>query len=206
MNFLNGTLPNVMFLVGVLAVGLGLGIELKLVPLNKEVGRFGRIGAFMFGILLIGASLALYLNPSLTNSSQATLSASMGAAPAEQAASSAAPAAQTIVEQPAGVAGAQVTALPQPAAAAAPTDAPAVQAQAVAAPRDVTVPDLHGLDDKGAQRALSDAGLAAQKAASCSGADEGSPKAKKNRVMCQNPAAGQAVAPGAIVEYALAEK
>jgi hypothetical protein len=193
MNFLGGTLPNVMFLVGVLAVGLGLGIELKLVPLNKEVGRFGRVGAFVLGLMLIGGSLGLYLNPSLVNNSQPTLRASLGAA-------GAAPTAAVVAEPTP-----QATAVPQATAALAGA-APVAAAQVVAAAPQMTVPDLHGLDEKGAQRALTAAGLQAQKADACGGADQGDPKGKKNRVVCQNPAAGQLAAPGTVVEYVLAGK
>ena len=39
MEFLGGALPNVMFIIGILAIGLGLGIELKLVALNKEIDK-----------------------------------------------------------------------------------------------------------------------------------------------------------------------
>jgi hypothetical protein len=52
MDFLGGALPNVMFIIGILAIGLGLGIELKLVPLNKEIDRTGRIGAMVVGTVL----------------------------------------------------------------------------------------------------------------------------------------------------------
>ena len=70
MNFLGGSLPNVMFIIGVLAIGLGLGIELKLVPLNKEIDKTGRIGAMVVGALLVAGSLYIYLNPALTNPGQ----------------------------------------------------------------------------------------------------------------------------------------
>lgn len=43
MEFLGGALPNVMFIIGILAIGLGLGIELKLVALNKEITRPGEL-------------------------------------------------------------------------------------------------------------------------------------------------------------------
>jgi hypothetical protein len=46
-----------MFIVGVLAIGLGLGIELKLVPLSKEIDKTGRIGAMVVGTILVAASL-----------------------------------------------------------------------------------------------------------------------------------------------------
>ena len=67
MEFLGGALPNVMFIIGIVSIGLGLGIELKLVALNKEIDKTGRIGAIAVGTLLVAASLVLYLNPALTN-------------------------------------------------------------------------------------------------------------------------------------------
>ena len=36
MDLLGTALPNVMFIVGILAIGLGLGIELKIISLNSE--------------------------------------------------------------------------------------------------------------------------------------------------------------------------
>src|SRR5512147_1236516 len=72
MEFLGGALPNVMFIIGIVAIGLGLGIELKLVALNKEIDKTGRIGAIVVGVLLVAMSLVLYLNPGLTNRNQAS--------------------------------------------------------------------------------------------------------------------------------------
>src|SRR6266542_3192366 len=72
MDFLGGALPNVMFIVGMLAIGLGLGIELKLVPLNKEIDKTGRIGAMIVGAILVAGSLYIYLNPSHINRNQAS--------------------------------------------------------------------------------------------------------------------------------------
>ena len=61
MNFLGGSLPNIMFIIGMLSMGLGLGIELKLVPLSKEIDRTGRIGAMVVGAILVAGSLYIYL-------------------------------------------------------------------------------------------------------------------------------------------------
>jgi hypothetical protein len=88
MEFLGGALPNVMFIIGILAIGLGLGIELKLVALNKEIDKTGRIGAIVVGALLVAASLYIYLNPGLTNRNQAA-SATANAALAPTLANSA---------------------------------------------------------------------------------------------------------------------
>jgi hypothetical protein len=205
---------------------LGLGIELKLVALNKEIDKTGRIGAIIIGILLVTASLFLYLNPSITNRNQASSTTANTAlvpaptlsepttiaatvAPAE-AAIVAPPAAPTAL--PAPTATLVPTAVP-PTATAVPTAAPptatpvptAVPPTATAIP-SVLVPDLHDQDEKGAQRKLKEAGLTPKKVDACTGTDQGEQNARKGRVQCQNPAANQPVAPGATVEYVLAGK
>jgi hypothetical protein len=88
MNFLGGSLPNVMFLIGVLAIGLGLGIELKLVPLSKEIDKTGRIGAMVVGAILVAASLYIYLNPALMSPNQPAPATANGALAPVQAAPS----------------------------------------------------------------------------------------------------------------------
>jgi len=214
MEFLGGALPNVMFLIGILAIGLGLGIELKVVALNKEIDKTGRIGAIVVGTLLVAASLFIYLNPTLTNRNQASSAATNAAlVPATanstpaQLASTAAPALAAIAaptEAP--------TALAAPTATIVPTDMPtatpvptAVVPVATALP-SVLVPDLHGLDEKGAQRKLNDSGLTPKKTEKCRGTDQGEQNTRKGRVQCQNPAANQPAAPGSTVEYVLADK
>jgi hypothetical protein len=196
MEFLGGALPNVMFIIGILAIGLGLGIELKLVALNKEIDKTGRIGAMAIGVLLVAASLFMYLNPALTNRNQASsATANTALAPASanstpvQLASTAAPVVAAIAAPPEAA-----TATPIPTAVP-PTATPSV-----------LVPDLHGLEDKEAQRKLNDAGLTPKKIDTCSGADQGEQNVKKGRVLCQNPAPDQPVAPGSMVEYVLAGK
>jgi hypothetical protein len=199
MEFLGGALPNIMFIIGIVAIGLGLGIELKLVALNKEIDKTGRIGAIVVGVLLVAASLFLYLNPALTNRNQAsstTTPAALVPAPVNSAATqleaTAAPAMVAPPEAP--------TAAVVPTASAVPTNAPPA---ATAIPM-VEVPDLHDQDEKGAQRKLNEAGLTPKKVDTCNGADQAEPNAKKGRVQCQNPAANQPVALGSTVEYALA--
>ena len=197
MEFLGGALPNVMFIIGILAIGLGLGIELKLVALNKEIDKTGRIGAIVVGVLLVAASLFIYLNPALTNRNQPSSAAATANSTSAQLVSKAAPVVAAIAAPPEAP-----TALAAPTATPVPT---AVPARATAIP-SVLVPDLHGLDEKGAQQKLKDAGLAPKKTDKCSSADQADPKAKKGRVQCQNPAADQSAAPGSTVEYVLARK
>src|SRR5438876_8989140 len=93
MDLLGAALPNVMFIVGILAIGLGLGIELKIVSLNKEIDKTGRIGAFVVGIALISVSVLMYLNPLFANRGQQSSAALSAAqvAPAPGATSAAAP-------------------------------------------------------------------------------------------------------------------
>src|SRR3954452_1246904 len=107
MEFLGGALPNVMFIIGIVAIGLGLGIELKLVALNKEIDKTGRVGAIVVGVLLVAASLFLYLNPGLTNRNQAssaTATVALASAPTNSAptqlVATAAPAVAAIVAPP----------------------------------------------------------------------------------------------------------
>jgi len=204
MEFLGGALPNVMFIIGILAIGLGLGIELKLVALNKEIDKTGRIGAIVVGALLVAASLVLYLNPALTNrnpASSATANAALAPAAANSApaqlAATAAPELVAVAAPPEAP-----TALAAPTVTPVPTDAPPT---ATAIP-SVLVPDLHDQDDKAAQRKLKEAGLTPKKVDTCNGAAQGEPNARKGRVQCQNPAANQPVAPGSTVEYVLAGK
>lgn len=224
MDLLGAALPNIMFIVGILAVGLGLGIELKVISLNKEIDKTGRIGAFVAGLVLIGASVILYLNPSLANRNQTANAEAVPtviapaptqaiAAAAAQPTQAPAPTSTAVPAQaPAPTSTAIPTQAPAPTSTAIPTKAPAPTSTAVPtkapAPTQtpvlgVVVPNLHGKDDKGARDTLTKAGLKPQKVERCTGADKGDPKTKKNRVLCQNPSSGQTVAAGTTVEYVI---
>lgn len=218
MNFLGGSLPNIMFIIGILAIGLGLGIELKLVPLSKEIDRIGRIGAMVVGAILVAGSLYIYLNPALTSANQPTPATANGAlAPVQPAPATNA----QLIAAPTAVPPAVPTAANLPAAAPVPNEAPtvvpSVAPSAMPAPTAtllptavpptpipaVPVPDVHGLSEKEAQDMLSNIGLQAHKVDECAGSDQGDPKAKKHRVQCQNPAANAAVPIGTTVEYVM---
>jgi hypothetical protein len=217
MNFLGGSLPNVMFIIGVLAIGLGLGIELKLVPLSKEIDKTGRIGAMVVGAILVAGSLYIYLNPSLTNQNQATptpasvAQAAVVTAPTNNA--QAVAVAPTVVSPAAPTAASLPTETPAPSAAptataspvATATPAPTATALPTAVPPpqipDVMIPDLHDLSEKEAQDKLKKLGLQARKVDKCTGSDQGDEKGKKHSVLCQNPPANAAVPPGTTVEY-----
>ncbi len=228
MDLLGAALPNIMFIVGILAVGLGLGIELKVVSLNKEIDKRGRVGAFVAGLVLICVSVVMYLNPSLADRSQQAEAEVNGATAAPTLSQAAAIAAPPPTEPPAPIQAVATAAPPPteppqatqtPPPTQTPTVAPAAPAPAAPEPAkppgpaepvapgsSVLVPDLHGKDDKAARDALTRAGLKPQKAETCTGADTVEPKPKKGRVQCQNPPAGQAVVAGATVEYVLAKK
>jgi hypothetical protein len=60
MDFLGGALPNIMFIVGIIAIGIGLGIEFKIVEIKGEISKGGRWTAFSVGVALIAASIFLY--------------------------------------------------------------------------------------------------------------------------------------------------
>ncbi len=167
MDFLGGALPNVMFIVGMLAIGLGLGIELKLVPLNKEIDKTGRIGAMIVGTMLVAGSLYIYLNPSLNHRTQpapTTANAALApvvtgptnnAQPVAIAATALLSTAPTAANPPAEA--------PVPSATPAPTAMPIPTAPPPTQIRRVAIPDLHGLSENEAQDTLKKAGLQARK-------------------------------------------
>lgn len=198
MDFLGSALPNVMFIVGMLAIGLGLGIELKLVPLNKEIDKTGRIGAIFVGAILVLGSILIYLNPAIAKQNQG------GATPATLNAAAIAP----VMAQPSAATSAPSAAVSAQAAVAPaqPTPVPPSPVPPSPVPQ-VKVPDLHGVSEKDIKRQLEEVGLVlGKKSDRCAGPDQGDPKAKKGRVLCQNPAFGTLVPVGTAVDYALAGK
>jgi hypothetical protein len=209
MEFLGGALPNVMFIIGILAIGLGLGIELKLVALNKEIDKTGRIGAIIVGVLLVAASLFIYLNPALTNRNQASSAPTTATSTPASLASTAAPAAAAIAAPAEASTAEAPTAVAVPTATLVPTDMPTATPVPTSVPPTVMavpmvkVPDLHDQDDKAAQRKLKDAGLTPKKVDTCNGADQGERNVKKGRVQCQDPAAESDVPLGTTVEYVI---
>jgi hypothetical protein len=66
MDFIAGALPNVMFIAGIIAIGIALGIEFKIVEIKGQLSKHGRIGAFIVGAVLIGFSIYLYTKPAQT--------------------------------------------------------------------------------------------------------------------------------------------
>ena len=68
MDFITGALPNVMFIAGLIAIGLGLGIEFKIVEIKGELSKPGRFAAVGIGAVLVSISIYLYTRPAHTAS------------------------------------------------------------------------------------------------------------------------------------------
>src|SRR6266571_191988 len=75
MDFITGALPNVMFIAGLIAIGIGLGIEFKIVEIKGELSKPGRFAAMGIGAVLVSSSVYLYTRPPQTASSPATVAA-----------------------------------------------------------------------------------------------------------------------------------
>ena len=150
MDFIGGALPNVMFLVGVMAIGIGLGIEFKIIEIKAELSRNGRMAAFAVGAVLIGLSLFLYLRPEQQ--------ADTPAAPAEAAAPASGPT--------------QAPATTAPPAAA---EAPAVAVAPTLAPTTPPAPDAAPVSavDTDAAEAITELGRAVTTAADKGELDQG---------------------------------
>ena len=97
MDFIGGALPNVMLITGLIAIGIGLGIEFKIVEVKGDLSRTSRIGAILVGMFLIGSSVYLYTRPSQTAASDTNAPAPTAgaAAPAPAPDPTAAPSAPT---------------------------------------------------------------------------------------------------------------
>lgn len=221
MDFIGGALPNVMFLVGIIAFGVGLGLEFKIIEVKNGLSRGGRIAACLMGVVLMAASVALYLRPATpTAASASTVSAVAGAqtqTPAAGAAIAAAlptaatttdfPAASMTAEPPATVVPATATA--EPSATIAPTATLVPTSSPTEVPL-VVVPDLSGLDPKKARDALEQLGLQlGEQRETC--ADVGTSgseaaKVRRGRIACQSAAPGASVPLQSVIDYALSEE
>lgn len=182
MDLVGGALPNVMFLAGIIAIGIGLGLQFKMLPVEGELGKGARFGAVGVGIALIAASVALYIRPpSTATSDMPTVAADTQAvvggvsAPAENAV--------------------QTNSVSPTAAPPAPTDAP-----------QLVVPDITSQSVEQATALLKAQGLVIGEAKdSCTAIGAKEPaKAKKDKIACQSPAAGSQVAPNTSITYVLA--
>lgn len=179
MDFIGGALPNVMLITGLIAIGIGLGIEFKIVEVKGDLSRTSRIGAIVVGMFLIGSSVYLYTRPPQAATSQA----------------------ETPTVQPAGVAAAGATApaaVPAPTSVSAPTAVP-----------EVTVPDIRGKNTKDAQKILSQAGLSLgepQRGCAALGATPSDRKLKKDAIVCQMPEPNSRAPRDSAITYVLAEE
>jgi hypothetical protein len=220
MDFVTGALPNVMFIAGLIAMGIGLGIEFKIVEIKGELSKQGRIGAIGIGAALVLVSIYLYTRPPQTASVPATgpgaqpsvVQANLGAVSAPQSAPTQAPAqvAATAAPPTATNVPPTATAVP-PTATVVPPTATAVPPTATPVPPtavpSVKVPDIRGKNTKDAQKALEALGLRLgdkhERCADINASDQSPRKLKKDQIRCQSPAPGAAAAPNTAVLYVL---
>ncbi|MEI8167816.1 MAG: PASTA domain-containing protein [Chloroflexales bacterium] len=210
MDFIGGALPNVMFLIGVIAIGIGVGLEFKIIEVKNSLSRNGRIGAGVVGIALVATSIALYLRPQQVDSStpQTVVAVPQGSAsvisatpstslPAQGVASQAVPTAPT--EAPTTVPTEASTAIPSPSSTPTPTAIPLV-----------TVPDIRGMSPKDAEKALMGVGLEiGARQPSCANLNVDSTlviAGRKDRIACQSPAPASNVPQNSTVTYALSDE
>jgi len=202
-----------------IAIGIALGIEFKIVEVKGQLSKNGRIGAFGVGAALIIASIVLYTRP-------ATMASAPTPAPAAQAAVLQSNAGATLLPtaQPAAAEQAQPTAVPptstpEPPTATAvpptstplpPTSTPepptatAVPPTATAVP-GVQVPDIRGRSSKDASTKLKEAGLQlGEKHDRCEQigmTGDNVRRVKKGQIACQSPAPSSVVAPDTRIDY-----
>ncbi len=184
MDFIGGALPNVMFLIGVIALGIGLGLEFKIIEIKNGLSRGGRIGAGLVGLALVATSIVLYLLPAPTASSPPATPTSVTSAGVP------APTREALVSQ------VTPTAAPTTMSTAAPTTVPSV-----------VVPDIRNMTPKDAAKKLEQVGLRiGEPQPSCASLGVSSDlmiTAKKDHIICQGVAPGTSVAQQSIITYVL---
>jgi hypothetical protein len=167
LDFITGALPNVMFIAGLIAIGIGLGIEFKIVEIKGELSKQGRIGAIGIGAALVLVSIYLYTRPPQTATApamvqpsvvQANLGAVVSASQpsptqaAAQVAATAIPPTATAMPPTATNVPPTATAVPPTATNVPPTATvvpPTVTAIPPTAVPAVKVPDIRGKNTKG---------------------------------------------------------
>jgi hypothetical protein len=203
MDFVGGALPNVMFLIGVMAVGIGLGLEFKIVEMKGDLGRASRLGALGVGVALIATSIYLYLTPrpipmptaaptpiavqvpTPTNPATAVLPSATAEMPTPMPTNP-----PTVTMPP--------TSTPEPAT---PTAEPTASAALV------TVPDIRNLNTKDADKLLRGLKLSrGERFERCSDLGVTEMKVGKDRIACQSPEPGEQVASGSRIDYVIASK
>ncbi len=198
MEILSAALPNIMFVAGIIAVAIGLGIELKLVPVGNQIGRGGRIGAMTVGILLVIVSVFLYLQPK-----EGTTAAAPTAQPAvQQAAIAPQPTIAAAIAPPSTTASLLATDMPS---VPAPTDVPPTPAPTEQP--QVEVPDVRGRNQKDSTRQLDTLGLRFElvdgTCADIQVSDDQVRGGKKDTIACQSPAPGTQVIAGTVIKVVL---
>lgn len=209
MDFIGGALPNVMFLIGVIAIGIGLGLEFKIIEVKNGLSRGGRVGACLVGIALVATSIALYLRPTQTASVPSPAVAVAAGAASDTSSSQVAPT-NAPLSAPTSVPTSLPTDAPTSVPTPLPTDAPtSAPTSAPTALPTVEVPDIRGMSQKDAEKLLAQVGLGlGEQAASCEElgvAEELRADARKGRVACQGVEPGSSVPEGSLVAYALSD-
>ena len=231
MDFVNGSLPNLMFIAGLMAIGIGLGIEFKIIEVKGELSKNARIGACALGGFLILASIFFYARPLLTATAPAAtpqptvvqaaavLAAPGGSQVGAPALASAAAASPTVPPTNTSV---PPTATPEPTATPVPpTVTPEPTATLVPPtvtpepptvtpePAGIEVPDIRGQESKDAKRALEALGLQlGEKKDKCEDIGvrgDDARKVKKGRITCQSPLPGSLVPMQTQIVYVLAD-
>ena len=228
MDFITGALPNVMFIAGLIAIGLGLGIEFKIVEIKGELSKIGRFAAVGIGAVLVSISIYLYTRPAHMASIPAavagaqpavvqTNNSGMGSAPQAPVLlvdATAVPSETTINAPPTATAAPPTATSVPPTATAAPPTATSVPptttptATLTAVP-GVPVPDIRGQNSKDAQKTLVANGLQlGERRAHCEdiGAHETKDKLKRGQILCQSPAPGSIVVPKTAIRVVLANE
>lgn len=205
MEILSAALPNIMFVAGIIAVAIGLGIELKIVPIGNQVGRAGRIGAMTFGILLIIVSVFLYIRPPEATTASSPTAQPAAAAPtvaAQQAAIAPQPTQAAAILEPSATVALLATDIPP-----APTDTPPSPTLAPTEPPKVNVPDVRGRSAKDASQQLDKLDLRFElhngSCADLQVSDDQVRGGKKDAIACQSPAAGADVVAGTVIRVVL---
>jgi hypothetical protein len=231
MDFINASLPNLMFIAGLLALGIGLGIEFKVIEIKGELSKNARIGACALGGFLILTSIFFYARPLLTASAPTAVAqptavqAAIGiAAPGQgqladpsvvaAAASPSMPATHTTVPPSATpeptATPIPASATPEPTATPIPptlTPEPSVTPEPIVS--GVAVPDIRGQEPKDARKVLEPLGLQLEekkgKCADIGVSDDEVRKVKKGRISCQAPLPGSLVSVETHIVYVLAD-
>jgi hypothetical protein len=171
MDFIGGALPNVMLITGLIAIGIGLGLQFNIVEVKGNLSRTSRLGAVVVGLSLIGGSIYIHTHPPQVAATQADTQPTAA---------------------PAATAGAAAPAPAGPTAAPAPTAAP----EAVVP--DIRGKNTKDAEKLLAQAGLR---LGDQDPACTTTGAVAEGKPKKDAITCQVPAPGSRVPPQSAINY-----